>query len=454
MCTVVVTGFTGFVGKVVVEELCRQFSGKVPTLKIVLLIRSSKGKTAQQRFERLLGAICFSHMEAGWHQIIDVIEADLEKANLGLDPDLYAKLAGRVTHMIHCAASVDFDRPLQEAVKSNIDTSLNLLELARNAEHLKGMVATSTAYVHTGRTEAIQEVLAPLPAGWAAKELYDAIKQGRVQEADILRLSGHANTYTFTKCLAEHLLVQRHGTVPLSIVRPSIINVALRYPFPGFVDSYGSISGFGALFGAGFLHAMIGDRTTLFDLIPVDLVAQHLIDASGLSESYAVAGSPLSSPLDEASSKSVPITHCVAGLHRSGSFEMINSIGLQYFGVHREHRRVHWAYTGPSCLTYHWHVLTSQSIPIALACYWFALTGQRKRYLITRRLQHSVTKCNKVFPYFLSNTFDFVNSQTFPEDFQIEPYLWATAKGIHRHLIKRDLWQTSTPALDGPLEEK
>lgn len=439
---ILVTGFTGFVGKVVVEELCRQqYEGLLPRLSIVLLIRQGKGKTAQQRFDRLQDSICFSRMASGWQSLTTVVEADLEKADLGMAEDVYGELSAEITHIIHCAASVDFDRPLQEAIRSNVDTSRNLLEFARRCPLLRRMVVTSTAYVHTRTKDRIPETLAPLPDGWTADALYNAIVEGHVQEAEILRTSGHANTYTLTKCLGEHLLVQNHGDVPLSIVRPSIINVALEHPFPGFTDSYGSVGGFGALFGTGFLHVMEGDRSTYFDLIPVDLVAQHLIEASDLAHCVLSLDSSGSSDVGRSQRSPVPITHCVAGLDRSGSFEALNSIGLQYFIVHREKRRVHWKYTGPRNLTYHWHIVTSQTIPVALGCWWFGITGQRRNYKLAKLLQRSVKKCNKVFPYFLSNTFDFVNSQSFPDNFDLEKYLWLTAASIHRHLIKRELWR-------------
>lgn len=40
------------------------------------------------------------------------------------------------------------------------------------------------------------------------------------------------NTYTFTKALAENLLVEECGSLPVAIVRPSIVSAAWKEPFP------------------------------------------------------------------------------------------------------------------------------------------------------------------------------------------------------------------------------
>ena len=43
-------------------------------------------------------------------------------------------------------------------------------------------------------------------------------------------LGSRPNTYTFTKSLAENLLLQEASTLPVSIFRPSIIGATLREP--------------------------------------------------------------------------------------------------------------------------------------------------------------------------------------------------------------------------------
>ena len=53
-----------------------------------------------------------------------------------------------------------------------------------------------------------------------AEEVYADILAGRADERALMAATGHPNTYTLTKCINEHLVSQRRGDVPLSIVRP------------------------------------------------------------------------------------------------------------------------------------------------------------------------------------------------------------------------------------------
>ncbi len=53
----------------------------------------------------------------------------------------------------------------------------------------------------------VYEELVALP--WNAADTYDAILRGEANEQQLLAETGHPNTYTLTKCIAEHLLVER-----------------------------------------------------------------------------------------------------------------------------------------------------------------------------------------------------------------------------------------------------
>lgn len=53
----------------------------------------------------------------------------------------------------------------------------------------------------------------------------------------------HPNTYTLTKHMAEHIVNDYHGKLPLCIVRPSIVTVSNQEPFPGWIDNIYGIAG-------------------------------------------------------------------------------------------------------------------------------------------------------------------------------------------------------------------
>lgn len=56
-------------------------------------------------------------------------------------------------------------------------------------------------------------------------------------------LGGKPNTYTYTKQLAEQLLVTEGEGLPLAIVRPSIVGASWKEPFPGWIDNYNGPTG-------------------------------------------------------------------------------------------------------------------------------------------------------------------------------------------------------------------
>lgn len=60
----------------------------------------------------------------------------------------------------------------------------------------------------------------------------------------LFRLVGkRPNTYTYTKALAEHLLLEECGGIPLAIVRPTIVTAAMKEPIPGWVDNLNGPTG-------------------------------------------------------------------------------------------------------------------------------------------------------------------------------------------------------------------
>ena len=227
---VLLTGATGFLGKVVLFELLRRREA-LGIDRIHVLVRTNRNGTAERRFENdIASSPCFAAMESDWTGYVTALACDLSLPGAGIDVEERAALQESVTHVINCAASVQFDLPIEKAAAANITTALEMLELARGCTRLESFVNVSTAYVtpHISDDEPVREVLAPLPR--PARELYEAIQRGEVDENELMARSGHPNTYTLTKCIAEHLLVEQQGDVPLALVRPSIISASMERP--------------------------------------------------------------------------------------------------------------------------------------------------------------------------------------------------------------------------------
>ncbi|HKX12514.1 MAG TPA: SDR family oxidoreductase, partial [bacterium] len=227
-----VTGVTGFVGKVVLEELLRR-SEEMKLEKVYVLIRPGrKGHSPQERFEKEVAASpCFAKLQPGWEQKITVVPGELSESGCALSLRDRDEMIGELTHIFNVAASVEFDLPLEVAARSNIASSLNVLEFAKSCTKLERLVGVSTAYVtpHRGQTGPIEEKPVPLPR--PAREIYQQILSGRFDTKALLKETGHPNTYTLTKCLAEHLLLENRGNIPFALVRPSIVSACWSQPF-------------------------------------------------------------------------------------------------------------------------------------------------------------------------------------------------------------------------------
>ena len=96
---------------------------------------------------------------------------------------------------------------------------------------------------------------------------------------------GWPNTYTYTKSLGEQVIAR--GGVEYALVRPSIVETALAYPFPGWNEGFTTSAPLAFLALKGQRVFPISERAIL-DIVPVDLVAAGTIAIAA----EAIAGSP------------------------------------------------------------------------------------------------------------------------------------------------------------------
>src|SRR5260221_6236608 len=76
--------------------------------------------------------------------------------------------------------------------------------------------------------------------------------------------------------MAEHAVVELHGDIPLSIVRPSIIESALEEPFPGWLEGFRMAEPLILAFGRGILRDFSGLPDSLRDIIAADWVVNGM----------------------------------------------------------------------------------------------------------------------------------------------------------------------------------
>src|SRR5215216_4698744 len=160
---ILLTGGTGFLGTALVEKILRS----LPDIGcLYLVIRPSRGRSAAERFEKdVLGAAAFRGLRKKLGEAFEdhvskkvrVLEGDVHASSLGLGEEDLTELSREVDVVIHSAASVIFDAPLDAAVVSNVRGTLGLLKLAKGWEKRPLFVHVSTSYVAGTREGLIPE---------------------------------------------------------------------------------------------------------------------------------------------------------------------------------------------------------------------------------------------------------------------------------------------------------
>ncbi len=352
-----ITGATGFLGTALVERILRC----IPDSEVVLLIRPGRRMTAAQRAAReILRNDCFDRQRAELGDRFDdeigrrvsAVAGDVGTDGLGMDAAGLEALS-RCDLVVHAAATVSFDSPLDSAVEINLlgpsrvaAAFVQARELAE-ADGRQGprhYLPVSTAYVagthqgeakeelldgnrfsvevdwraevaaarrQRGDTEAesrrpeqlnhfhkaareelgaaglhlLAERAERLREDWVRKQMVE-VGQARAQSL------GWPDAYPYTKALGERALVAEYGaSVPITIIRPSIIESALAEPRPGWIRGFRMAEPIIISYARGLLREFPGVPEGITDVIPVDLVVAAIIavaaDSLLAAEPYA-----------------------------------------------------------------------------------------------------------------------------------------------------------------------
>ena len=330
-------GVTGFIGKVWLVDLLE----KIPEIrKITLLIRRNRTTSAQRRFEKIVEE---SPAFDGLHEIhrenlatflkekVEVVEGDVSVPGLGLDEDTQARFWHSLDLIVNSAGLTDFNPDLRDAIASNIESTMYLVDFLRKCQRA-GLMHLSTCYVvgmRDGRvTEELRANYNPAnhpdfdaekeiaslremvrrveersesgelakalrrqalgrsgdPSKVAAEELDGVLKRNRARwvrnrlvRAGMKRAHhlGWPNTYTFTKSLGESSLAKLGRGLPIAIVRPSIVESSERTPFTGWNEGINTSGPLSYLLGTNFRQLPSNERKCL-DVIPVDMVTRGM----------------------------------------------------------------------------------------------------------------------------------------------------------------------------------
>ncbi|CAB3233633.1 unnamed protein product [Arctia plantaginis] len=301
--TIFITGGSGFIGKVLIEKLlysCTELS------KIYLLLRSKKNVKPEDRLANLYSSLCFNRLRSEKPDVfgskVFVISGDVMEPGLGLSLEDRELLINEVNVIFHVAASVRFDDPLKFAIQMNLKGTLDTLALAKEVKNLFAFVHVSTSYSNTNR-DPIEEVLYPPLADWRKTlAICDSVDEHTLRVLTPKYLGEIPNTYTFSKQLAEHVVSEYKGQLPIVIVRPSIVISSISEPMPGWVENFNGPVGIFVACGKGIMRTCHVKPDIVSDFIPVDTCAKNIAAAAW------VRGTKRLEPTDD-----IPIYNCCAG---------------------------------------------------------------------------------------------------------------------------------------------
>jgi len=260
MAHYLVTGASGVVGSAIVPRLAG-----LPDTTVQVLMRPKKGSDLQARFAEMLSfwnanypAELAAVGSGGFASRVRPVAGEITEPALGLGDADRASLQRECTNIIHCAASVRMNLPLDEARQTALYPVASVIELAKGCAALKKVEFVSTVGVG-GRWRG------PLPERW------------------ITEPREFHNTYEASKAEAEDLVHKEvDAGFPATIHRPSMVvgdsrsGAVIHFQIFYFICEF--LSGM-RTFG---LFPKLGEAT--LDIVPNDYVGAAIVAASRTPE--------------------------------------------------------------------------------------------------------------------------------------------------------------------------
>ncbi|XP_058414561.1 fatty acyl-CoA reductase 2-like isoform X3 [Diceros bicornis minor] len=439
--SILITGATGFMGKVLMEKLFRTS----PDLKVIyILVRPKADQTPQQRVFQILNSKLFEKVKEvcpDVHEKIRAISADLNQSDFAISKEDTQELLSCTNIVFHCAATVRFDDHLRHAVQLNVTATQQLLLMASQMPKLEAFIHISTAYSNCNLKH-IDEVIYPCPV--EPKKIIDSMEwlDDAVIDKIAPKLIGdRPNAYTFTKALGEMVVQQESRNLNIAIIRPSIVGATWQEPFPGWVDNLNGPNGIIIATGKGLLRALRATPKDVLDVVPVDIVV-NLTLAVGW---YTAVHRP----------KSMLIYHCTSGNLNPCNWGKMGPQVLatvKKFPFEKAFRRPNADFTTNTITTLYWNTVSHRAPAIIYDfCLW--LTGRKPRMT---KLMNQLIRSLSLVEYFIKQTWEWSTDNTemlmsrlSPEDRRVFnfdvcqlnwlEYIENYVLGVKKYLLKEDM---------------
>lgn len=307
--SILITGSTGFLGKVLVEKILRV---QPDVKKLFLLIRAPDAESAKLRIQtEIIGREIFHVLKethgARFNNFIEEkicpLVGDIIYENFGLDNAQLGELSKDIDIIVNGAATTNFFERYDVAFDANVLGVKHICAFAMKCSKLKMLLHVSTAYIAGEQEGIILEK--PILMGETLKvgtnldiefelnliketmrELKDSCsteKAGRktMKELGLKRARhfGWPNTYVFTKAMGEMMMGLLPLDFPVVIIRPSIITSTLKEPLPGWMEGIKTIDSVVIGYAKQTLPFFLVDLDLIMDVIPGDMVVNAMMVA-------------------------------------------------------------------------------------------------------------------------------------------------------------------------------
>ncbi len=161
---------------------------------------------------------------------------------------------------------VAWQTEVESARRARIDAE----QASRTPDRLSELAKQARRSLGAAGGPALTDKVEQLRQKWVGQQLTNA---GRSRAGSL----GFPDAYAFTKALGERALVETSEGVPVSIVRPSIIESAFAEPSPGWIRGFRMAEPVIAAYARGLLKEFPGIPEGVVDIIPVDLVVATIL---------------------------------------------------------------------------------------------------------------------------------------------------------------------------------
>ncbi|XP_057659288.1 fatty acyl-CoA reductase wat-like [Diorhabda carinulata] len=238
---ILLTGGTGFLGKLIIEKLLRTCDVE----GVYLIVKSKKGLTPEERIKNLIDEPVMAKVrEKDPEKLkkIHVIDGNLTKKDLGLSVENKEIILNKVNIVFHCGASLNMDLKLQESVITNVRGTMEIVNIVNQSKHIHSFILVSTAYSNCYEHVIEEKFYEPPINPELLIRMCEEIDPDMLSNISLGLIGKWQNSYVFTKSVAENIVFLHGRKIPAGVFRPAIVTSTVAEPLPGWSDNlYGPL---------------------------------------------------------------------------------------------------------------------------------------------------------------------------------------------------------------------